>query len=156
MDVKINVIGQKLSFHSNATIVSGSKNFVKFIFSFTNDWNLLIKYAQFIQGDNSYVVEIGDDNYCFVPQQIEDGECNLNVYGVGGDGGAIIATTNTLMFNVFKSDYINDGSSVIINDDYIASVDEVENFISGINSSTNQYSTASEQEVSDYINSQGG
>lgn len=114
MNVRIRVIGQRLSFNSNAVrIVSGSKNFVKFIFSYTSDWEPLSKYAQFVQGDSSYVVEIESDNTCYLPDSITDGDFVLSLYGVGGDDEDIIATTTTLTFNILKSNYIESVSEEV-------------------------------------------
>lgn len=129
MNVLIRVIGQVLLLNSNIIhIVSGSKNFVKFIFSFSNDWEPLTKYAQFIQGDSSYIVDIGNDRVCYLPEPITDGECILSLYGVGGVGGSTIATTNTLTFNIKKSNYIEDGSEEIF-EDSIATVEEVQAYM---------------------------
>lgn len=129
MNVGVSVIGQRLSFNSNAMkIVSGSKNFVRFVFSFTADWDSLSTYAQFIQDGSSYIVEVGDDKACYLPDVIVDGECTLSLRGIGGAGGSVIATTNPLTFNVTKSNYREDGSEEII-EDVIATVEEVQAYI---------------------------
>lgn len=128
MDVKINVVGQKLYFNANTTIVSGSRNFVKFVFSFTKDWDMLTKYVQFIQGGNSYTTEVGNDDSCYLPYQIESGECLMHVYGLRAYN-LIVATTSSLKFIVEKSDLMTGGSDIEFDDENIATVSEVEDYI---------------------------
>lgn len=131
MDVMIRVIGQMLLLNSNVIrIVSGSKNFVKFIFSFSSDWELLTKYVQLVQGDSSYIIEIGNNKICYLPEEIVNGEFTLSLYGIGGVDGSIVATTNSLTFNVIKSNYIEDGSEEII-ENSIATVEEVQAYMMG-------------------------
>lgn len=130
MDVEVIVMGQKISFHSNAAnIVSGSNNFVRFVFNFSKDWGLLTKYAQFTQDDNTYSVVISSDNSCYLPREVYGGNCTVVLHGIGVTNGGVIATTNTLKFDVIKSDYVYDGSSEVVDDDYIATVEELTDYI---------------------------
>lgn len=93
MDVIVNVVNQKLKIASNLkNYVEGSKNFVRFVFNLSNDWNGLTVTAQFIQKGIAYPVELDSKNSAYLPEHIVAGTCYLVLNGTGG--GKIASTSH--------------------------------------------------------------
>lgn len=111
--IKINVIGQTINFKkpSGVVIVSGSQEFVKFDFTFDKSWNGLLIFAQFTQDGKSYNQYLADDYTVYLPAEITEGGCSLTLYG---SKDKIIATTNTVVFDVVQSQIVADGRSTEI------------------------------------------
>ena len=111
--IKINVIGQTINFKkkSGAIIVSGSQEFVQFDFTFDKSWNGLLIFAQFTQNGKSYNQYLADDYTVYLPAEITEGSCSLTLYG---SRDKIIATTNTVIFNVAQNQLVSDGQSTEI------------------------------------------
>lgn len=129
MGIGIRVVNQQLRTTTNfRTLVSGSQNFVRFIFDLSNEWDDLLVFAQFTQNGVGYNMYLDEENSVYLPSEIVDGTFTLMLYGSGGFNSGVVATTNSLTFNVIKSNYIEDGSEVII-ENSIATVDEVENYV---------------------------
>jgi len=100
MDVRINVVGQKLVVSSNyIKIIGGSNKFIKFIFSLDGGWSGLMPYAQFTQDGTSYNVYLDENNSVFLPPEIKEGACTLTL---GGTGNGVFATTDYVKFNITK------------------------------------------------------
>lgn len=98
MDVRINVVGQKLVVSSNyIKIIGGSNKFIKFIFSLDGGWSGLMPYAQFTQDGTSYNVYLDENNSVFLPPEINEGVCTLTL---GGTGNGVVATTDFVKFNI--------------------------------------------------------
>lgn len=86
MDVIVNVINQKLKIASNLkNYVEGSKNFVRFVFKLTSDWDGLTVKAQFIQNGIAYEVALDSNKSVYLPTQIKAGTCHLLLNGTGGN-----------------------------------------------------------------------
>lgn len=104
MDVLVSVVGQQLKIATNfKSLVEGSQNFVRFCFNLDGAWDGLTKVAQFKQGDSAYNVALDDDDRCFLPTEIESGECRVALYGEGTNSvadGYVIATTEAIMVKV--------------------------------------------------------
>ena len=90
-------------------LIAGSRNYVYAHFSFTEDWDGLVKTVFFKQGDSTFITQVLDrNNCCLVPGELmaDDGEFTVHV--TGGDGNIII-TTNPL--KVFLK-----GNDILTND----------------------------------------
>lgn len=113
MDVLVNVVGQKLKIATNLrSVIEGSQNFVRFCFNFGGEWDGLLKVAQFKQNDTAYDVVLNDDDTCFLPGEIEPGECTLVLLGSGTNSitNTVIATTDCAIIKI--GNYIYDGESL--------------------------------------------
>lgn len=107
MEIKINVTGQKMKVATNLkTYVSGTREFVKFTFNFTDDsWdNLKSKLsAQFRQGNTVISANLDSNNSVYLPSDIVAGECILTLYGANNN---IIGITEGLELKI-KENYIS-------------------------------------------------
>lgn len=91
MDVLANVIGQKIKLScNNIKFVSNTKGFIKFIFSFTSDWDNLIKIAQFSQNGVCYESCLDSNGSVSLPQELTEGEFTLSLYA---EGEGVLART---------------------------------------------------------------
>ena len=112
MEIFASVTGQKLKVATNQKILApGTQNFIKFTFSFSEDWNELKVFAQFRQNDTAYNKYLDENNSVFLPHEIGGGICTLMLYGTKDN---VIATTNCLTFTVDKDNYIADANSTEI------------------------------------------
>lgn len=127
MNILVKVNGQKLRIPANCKkLVYGTRNFVKFCFSFSQEWGELDKYARFAQGDNVYDVRIDDKNICYLPASTTVGNLVVMVYGVGGDGGEVIGVTNQDVIKIYEAEYtpLGDDPHEVYSDDFVASLSE--------------------------------
>ena len=121
MNFNINVINQRMFFEKDSVLngitndskefVEGSQEFVRFHFSFSEEWDSLTVFAQFIQSGKSYNVYLDDNNNVYLPSEIKSGKCNLVLYG---SKDKIIATTNYISLILNKYLLIQDASSTEI------------------------------------------
>lgn len=112
MDILVNVSRQKLKIDTNLRkVVSGSQEFIRFVFNLDEEWDDLLAFAQFVQGDDAYNVYLDSNNSCYLPSEIVQGDCKLTLYGTGGD---TIATTSYILLNVEKNILVQDGQSTEI------------------------------------------
>lgn len=89
MDVLINVVGQRLRLPADSRrFVSGTKEFVKFIFNFDSSWSDIPVYAKFKQNGISKDVELVQGRYVFLPDTLSAGLCTLSLYGISGSKSA--------------------------------------------------------------------
>ena len=112
MEIKVNVQGQKLRTETNLkTYVSGTQNFVKLIFNFTdNSWNGLTNiHAQFRQGDIAYSEEL-KDNSVYLPSELVAGECLVTLYTANNKD--VIAISDTLRLLIKDNYIVTDPESV--------------------------------------------
>ena len=81
-------------------IVANSKNYLFADFSFSSDWDGVIKTAIFSKGKKSYSVILDKDNSCLVPWEVlEVGDFSVSVFG--GD----LITTDSSIIPVIESGY---------------------------------------------------
>ena len=81
-------------------IVANSKNYLFADFSFSSDWDGVIKTAIFSKGKKSYSVILDKDNSCLVPWEVlEVGDFSVSVFG--GD----LITTDSSIIQVIESGY---------------------------------------------------
>lgn len=112
MKVYIDVTGQRLKIVTNKKeFVSGSQNFVKFVFNLDSDWDGLTVFAQFQQNGNTYNTYLDENNCVYLPAEITKGECWLTLYGTGGE---IKATTNYLILTIDENILVANAQSVSI------------------------------------------
>ena len=89
------------------------QQFVRFIFSFGNDWDGLVTFVQFTQNGNSYNQYLDDDNSAYLPSEIVAGTCTLVLYG---SKDKTIATTNYLTLTINDNILISDANSTEISE----------------------------------------
>lgn len=110
MEIKINVTGQKMKVATNLkTYVSGSQEFVKFTFNFTdNSWDMFNQKQRqlsvhFKQGNTVISANLDSNNSVYLPSDISVGECYLTLYGANNN---IIGITEGLELKI-KENYIS-------------------------------------------------
>ena len=114
MNVTVDVQGQKLRVLQNKKeFVAGSQKFVRFEFTLDEDWDNLLKFAQFRQGGVAYNQYLDDENGAYLPAEIGEGTCTMMLYGSGGE---VIGTTNYVTFTIDKNNLISDASSTEISE----------------------------------------
>ena len=114
MSILVNVINQKMVMSScNSELVAGSQQFVKFRFNLDEDWQDLVAFAQFRQGEHAYNQYLDEDNCAYLPPEIGVGTCTLMLYG---SNNATIGTTNYLTFKVSANNLISDAQSTEISE----------------------------------------
>ena len=99
MKILVNVIGQKLKVATNLKyLISGSQQFIKFIFNIDSEWDNFVTFAQFCQNDMIYNRYLDEDNSVYLPTEISSGTCTLTLCGTGDDVRAI---TDCLKFTIY-------------------------------------------------------
>ena len=112
MEILVNVIGQKLKVTTNLKcFISGSQQFVKFIFNMDSEWDNLLTFAQFRQNGVAYNQYLDEDNSVYLPSEIGAGACTLILYGTGGD---VRATTNYLTLTIDENILVTNAQSTEI------------------------------------------
>lgn len=142
MDINVQVEGQRLRIESNyKRLVFGTQKFVKFIFDFSEDWDGLTVFAQFVQDGEDYNIFLSEDKSVFLPPEINPGKCDMILYGTGN--GNVIATSAALAFLIDDNHLIIDESSIDITPSLyeqlvakvdalmmsVATVEEVKNYL---------------------------
>lgn len=136
MNIYVKVNGQNLILPASFKIVTGSANFIKMIFTLTSDWDDMSTKAVFTQMINGEKVEhiktLDSENSCFVPSGLEKGVCTVELYGVGGAGGTVKATSNAIKFIIVEQNYNPGGSGGDEDEDeesFVATVDEMKAYL---------------------------
>lgn len=112
MEILVNVIGQKLKIATNLKcFISGSQQFVKFIFNMDDSWDNLTTFAQFRQNDVAYNQYLDANNSVYLPREIGAGACTLILYGTGGN---VRATTNYLTLTIDENILVTNAQSTEI------------------------------------------
>lgn len=147
MEININVVNQKLRLATNLReYVSGSQNFVKFVFNLDSSWNNLYPFAQFAQNDGSYNLYLDSDNSVYMPPEIEPGECRLTLYGANN---GVRATTNTLILTIDENMLVVDAQSIDITpslyEQLVSKVDQL--------TTVQQYESVADMKASDALKS---
>lgn len=117
MELVVNVNNQKLRLATNLkSLVAGSQQFIKLTFNLSEEWDDLLTFAQFIQGENAYSQYLDENNSVYLPHEIQAGTCKVILYGTGsqGEGSQIIATTNYLEFTIDENITVANASSTEI------------------------------------------
>ena len=102
LDVHISVNGQKLKTETDLAFISGTQEFIRFVFQLPEDWKAFIPdlHAQFVQDENTYTPELDENYSVYLPSEIQPGTCSLMLYGTGDPA---IATSNFLTLTIGES-----------------------------------------------------
>lgn len=105
MQIEFEIDGMRLTRTSDAYVTEGSKNFVVCLFTFSSDWDNVIKYALFARDDKTYEVEIVDGK-CIVPYECARtaGRFQLAIVGKNAQED-VIATTGDKTVRVSSSEF---------------------------------------------------
>lgn len=100
MIIKFNVVKQNIERIDSEIVVAKSKNYLTAEFTFSEDWDGLIKTAVFYNSGKSYVVMLENDS-CVVPWEVlVKGVLKVSVFG--GD----LITADAAYITVYESGYI--------------------------------------------------
>ncbi len=108
--IKIVINGQSISGEYTKT-ASDSVDYLRVYFSFSKEWQALVKTAQFTQEGKTYNALV-EGGYCIVPSEISVGKVKLSVFGQM-PGEALRITTLPFEFTMQKSGFTADGETTI-------------------------------------------
>lgn len=105
MQIEFEIDGMRLARTSDAYVTEGSKNFVQLLFTFSDDWDGIDKYALFARDNKTYEVAIVDGK-CIVPYECArtSGQFQLTVVGKE-TAGDVIATTSDKAVRVSSNEF---------------------------------------------------
>lgn len=105
MQIEFEIDGMRLTRTSDAYVTEGSKNFVQLLFTFSDDWNGIDKWALFARDNKTYEVSIVDGK-CIVPYECArtQGQFQLTVVGKANEG-EVIATTSDKAVRVSSNEF---------------------------------------------------
>ena len=105
MQIEFEIDGMRLTRTSDAYVTEGSKNFVQLLFTFSNDWDGIDKWALFARDNKTYEVAIVDGK-CIVPYECArtSGQFQLTVVGKE-TAGDVIATTSDKAVRVSSNEF---------------------------------------------------
>lgn len=109
MDILVNVVNQKLKIATNLKyLISGTQEFIRFVFNLPSDWIGLFTFAQFCQDGVAYNQYLDEDNSVYLPSEIGSGVCTLMLYG---SNDRIIGTTNYITLTIDDNILVSDAKS---------------------------------------------
>ena len=105
MQIEFEIDGMRLTRVSDAYVTEGSKNFVQLLFTFSDDWDGIDKWALFARDNKTYEVAIVDGK-CIVPYECArtSGQFQLTVVGKETEGD-VIATTSDKAVRVSSNEF---------------------------------------------------
>ena len=105
MQIEFEIDGMRLTRVSDAYVTEGSKNFVQLLFTFSDDWDGIDKWALFARDNKTYEVAIVDGK-CIVPYECArtSGQFQLTVVGKE-TAGEVIATTSDKAVRVSSNEF---------------------------------------------------
>ena len=105
MQIEFEIDGMRLTRTSDAYVTEGSKNFVQLLFTFSDDWDGIDKWALFARDNKTYEVAIVDGK-CIVPYECArtSGQFQLTVVGKE-TAGDVIATTGDKAVRVSSNEF---------------------------------------------------
>lgn len=105
MQIEFEIDGMRLTRTSDAYVTEGSKNFVQLLFTFSDDWDGIDKWALFARDNKTYEVAIVDGK-CIVPYECArtSGKFQLTVVGKANEG-EVIATTSDKAVRVSSNEF---------------------------------------------------
>lgn len=105
MQIEFEIDGMRLTRTSDAYVTEGSKNFVQLLFTFSDDWDGIDKWALFARDNKTYEVSIVDGK-CIVPYECArtSGQFQLTVVGKE-TAGDVIATTSDKAVRVSSNEF---------------------------------------------------
>ena len=112
MNIVVKVVNQQLEIATNLKhLVSGTQQFIRFVFKLPSEWDDLTVFAQFIQDDVAYNQYLDSEKSAYLPAEIQTGTVTMMLYGSGGN---TIATTNFLTLTLDDNILIQDAQSTEI------------------------------------------
>ena len=105
MQIEFEIDGMRLTRTSDAYVTEGSKNFVQLLFTFSDDWDGIDKWALFARDNKTYEVAIVDGK-CIVPYECArtQGQFQLTVVGKANED-EVIATTSDKAVRVSSNEF---------------------------------------------------
>ncbi len=97
MNINFTVKHQTLTAKYTSMVVSRSQDYLRAVFSFSEDWYGAQHIAQFVRGESKYNIELDDANACYVPWELlqTEGTFTVTVWANNlQDEDNIIITTN--------------------------------------------------------------
>lgn len=111
MDVYVDTAGQNLRVATNQKrFVTGTQNFIRFIFELSDDWAGLTLSAQFKQNGMRYNRALDSTNAVYLPTDIKAGEFTLALQGTDANK---IAKTFEVKLLAIKDPFDEDDVKVI-------------------------------------------
>lgn len=132
MNILFNINNQTLLRTDNEPLVSGSQNYIKALFTFSDEWADCAKTCSFIKGNKTYNQILDSNNSCYVPAEVleKSGEFYVALLGTKGSTSTRI-TTNGVWVTVKQSGFKDGEEPAEI---IPALVDAVKDFTSDISS----------------------
>lgn len=115
MIYNFNITDDRIRLTGTSSAISGSVNYYKCVFSFSERWNGLEKFAVFMRGDEAYTVSITDDS-CLIPTEILDSPSYIaiGVYGSTLDSENLMRISTDFSHIVIKEGAYRDGTTPAI------------------------------------------
>ena len=115
MIYNFNVTDDRIKLIGVSSAISGSVNYYKCGFSFSEKWNRLEKFAVFMRGDETYTVSI-TDNSCLIPAEILDtpSYIAIGVYGSTLDSENFMRISTDFSHIVIKDGAYRDGTTPVV------------------------------------------
>lgn len=127
MDVYVDVVGQKLKIATNQKrFVTGTQNFIRFVFGLSGDWIGLTSFAQFKQNGTPYSQALDSQNAVYLPPDIVAGEFTL---ALQGEASGKIAKTFEIKLLAIKDPFSTDdsgngGTTISVQDEILVIVSD--------------------------------
>lgn len=155
MEIFVNVVNQKLKVATNLkNYVSGTQEFIRFVFGLSDDWDDLSVFAQFRQGSEAYNVYLDTNNSAYLPPEIGAGTCTLMLYG---SHNRTRATTNYLTLTIDENILVTNADSTEIStslyEQLVTRVNTLESTLGDNALITGIIQTAVSEELSEYLES---
>ena len=107
MQLNFNIMKNRIFAKDAINVFTGSENYYKCSFTFSEDWSGLARFAVFAQGDNAYSAAILN-NECIIPAEIltDSDFISIGVYGTNGSTDDYLRiSTNVIPVFVGKGAY---------------------------------------------------
>ncbi|MBR2476819.1 MAG: hypothetical protein IKB50_01645 [Clostridia bacterium] len=114
MTYSFNVDKDRIALKGSSSAVSGSVNYYKCSFDFSPEWNGLLKFAVFTDGDKVYTILVEDD-MCTVPAELllSPAAISVGVYGTS-EGDEVFRISTDFSHIVIKEGAYREGTTPTI------------------------------------------
>ena len=112
--LKFKVTNQKLTLlYPQVVVVADSQDYLQAQFSFSEDWNNVVKIALFSRDDDNIRVALDENNIAVVPWQVlkGKGKFDISVFGNNYDGDANKVITSSVVTLDVKRSGLKDGET---------------------------------------------
>jgi len=103
MEIVLTINGQRIESNSDFIIVDKTKNFIKFVFNFSEEWDDFNITAQFRQGEHVCNVDLDENRCAILPEEISYGICHLVIYGTKDE---IAGVTDEYEFRIEQCKFV--------------------------------------------------